>query len=103
MDGLDSHLKEIKKERELKLPFFIFIHMVYEVIDVPLNGPCENCIPCMRLKLMEFGFIPGQDIEIHKKQWGLYVINMISKQGHIEQTVAVREEEFSRISLRGRN
>ena len=40
---------------------------------------CENCVPCMRLKLMEFGFIAGQDIEIQKKQWGLYVVNMISK------------------------
>ena len=77
--------------------------MVYEVIDVPQNDPCENCIPCMRLKLMEFGFIAGQDIEIQKKRWGLYVVNMLSKQGHVEQTIALREEEFSRICLKEKN
>jgi Fe2+ transport system protein FeoA len=49
---------------------------------------------------MEFGFIAGQDIEIQKKQWGLYVINMVSKQGHVEQTIALREEEFNRICLK---
>lgn len=72
----------------------------YEVIDVPQNEPCYKCIPCMRLKLMEFGFIAGQDIEIQKKQWGLYVINLVSKQGHVEQTIALREEEFNRICLK---
>ena len=45
--------------------------MFFEVIDVPQNEPCENCIPCMRLKLMEFGFIAGQDIEIQKKTMGV--------------------------------
>jgi hypothetical protein len=52
---------------------------------------------------MEFGFISGQDIQIQKKQWGLYVVNMLSKQGHVEQTIALREEEFSRICLKEKN
>jgi hypothetical protein len=73
--------------------------MIYKVIDVPVNDPCEECVMCMRLKLMEIGFVAGQDIEIQKKQFGLYVVNMISKQGHVEQTIALREEEFSRICL----
>ena len=34
----------------------------YKVIDVPQSNPCENCTPCMRLKLMEMGFIPGEDV-----------------------------------------
>jgi Fe2+ transport system protein FeoA len=74
--------------------------MVYEVIDVPQSDNCENCVYCMRLKLMEFGFIAGQNIEIQKKQWGLYVVNMISKQGYVEQTIALRKEEFDRICLK---
>jgi len=74
--------------------------MIYTVIDVPVNDPCEECVMCIRLKLMELGFVGGQDIEIHKKQWGLYVVNMLSKQGNVEQTIALREEEFSRICLK---
>jgi Fe2+ transport system protein FeoA len=77
--------------------------MIYKVIDVPVNDPCEECISCMRLKLMEIGFVSGQDIEIQKKQWGLYVINLVSKQGHVEQTIALREEEFNRICLKEKN
>ena len=74
--------------------------MIYKVIDVPVIDPCEECVMCMRLKLMEIGFVAGQDIEIQKKQFGLYVVNMISKQGHVEQTIALREEEFNRICLK---
>jgi Fe2+ transport system protein FeoA len=74
--------------------------MVYEVIDIPQSDNCENCVYCMRVKLMEIGFITGQDVEIQKKQWGLYVVNLLSKSGHVEQTIALREEEFSRICLK---
>lgn len=48
---------------------------------------------------MEIGFVGGQDIEIQKKQFGLYIVNMLSKQGNVEQTIALREEEFNRICL----
>ena len=51
--------------------------MKYEVVDVPQNNPCENCTPCMRLKLMEMGFIHGQEIEISEKKLGLYLVNII--------------------------
>jgi hypothetical protein len=49
---------------------------------------------------MEIGFIFGQDIRIQKKQWGMYVVNLLSKEGHIEQTIALREEELGRICLK---
>jgi Fe2+ transport system protein FeoA len=72
----------------------------YKVVDVPQNNPCENCTPCMRLKLMDMGFIHGQDIEISKKKFGLYLVNIISNGGHIESTVALRQEELDRICLK---
>jgi Fe2+ transport system protein FeoA len=74
--------------------------MVYEVVDIPQNNPCDKCNPCMRVKLMEIGFITGQDVEIQKKQWGLYVVNLLSKSGQVEQTIALREDEFDRICLK---
>lgn len=71
--------------------------MYCEVIDVPQNEPCEKCIPCMRMKLMELGFIEGQEIEITEKMKGLYIVDMISHNGFVEQTIALRKEELDRI------
>lgn len=71
--------------------------MSYEVIDVPQNDPCENCTPCMRMKLMELGFIQGQEIDVREQMKGLYVVDMISEHGFVEQTIALRKEELNRI------
>ena len=73
----------------------------YKVIDVPQSNPCENCTPCMRLKLMEMGFIREQEIEISEKKLGLYLGNIISDGGQIDSTVALRQEELDRICLKG--
>ena len=73
----------------------------YKVVDVPQNNPCENCTPCMRLKLMEMGFISEQEIEISEKKLGLYLVNIISNGGQIDSTVALRQEELDRICLKG--
>lgn len=72
----------------------------YAVIDVPQNNPCQNCTPCMRMKLMELGFIEGQEISVREKMKGMYIVDMISNTGYIEQTIALREEELGRICLK---
>jgi len=71
--------------------------MHYEVIDVPQNDPCEHCTPCMRMKLMEIGFLEGQEIEVTEKMKGLFVVDMLSPNGNVEQTIALRKEELDRI------
>jgi Fe2+ transport system protein FeoA len=68
-----------------------------EVIDVPQPENCEACSPCMRMKLMEFGFLFGQEIEVTEKMNGMYVIDMISDCGNVEQTIALRKEELDRV------
>jgi Fe2+ transport system protein FeoA len=73
--------------------------MIREVIDVPQPTECFNCAPCVRLKLMELGFIEGQQIEIGEERFGLYVVHLLSNKGHIEQTIALRPEELGRICL----
>jgi Fe2+ transport system protein FeoA len=72
----------------------------YDVIDVPANDPCENCTPCLRLRLMDMGFIPGQKIELEEKRLGLWIVNMVSENGNQEQTFALRPEELDRICLK---
>lgn len=68
-----------------------------EVIDVPQNDPCQHCTPCMRMKLMEIGFLQGQEIEVTEKIKGLFVVDMLSPNGNVEQTIALRKEELDRI------
>ena len=75
--------------------------MKYEVVDVPQNNPCENCVPCMRLRLMDMGFIQGQEIEISDKKFGLYLVNILSEGGQIDSTIGLRQEELDRICLKG--
>ena len=75
--------------------------MKYEVVDVPQNNPCENCVPCMRLKLMDMGFIHGQEIDISYKKFGLYLVNILSDGGQIDSTIGLRQEELDRICLKG--
>ena len=75
--------------------------MKYEVVDVPQNNPCENCVPCMRLKLMDMGFIHGQEIEISDKKFGLYLVNILPDGGQIDSTIGLRQEELDRICLKG--
>ena len=75
--------------------------MKYEVVDVPQNNPCKNCVPCMRLKLMEMGFIHGQEIEISDKKFGLYLVNILSDGGQTDSTIGLRQEELDRICLKG--
>jgi Fe2+ transport system protein FeoA len=74
--------------------------MVYEVIDVPQPINCESCNPCLRIRLMELGFITGQKIELGKKRLGLYSVNVLSDNGDVAQTIALREEELDRICLK---
>ena len=74
--------------------------MIYDVIDVPQPEDCQNCTPCMRMRLMEMGFIFGQQIEIEKKRLGLWMVHMISDNGTIEQTFALRPEELDRICIK---
>jgi Fe2+ transport system protein FeoA len=75
--------------------------MKYEIVDVPQNNPCENCVPCMRLRLMDMGFIHGQEIEISDKKFGLYLVNILSEGGQIDSTIGLRQEELDRICLKG--
>jgi Fe2+ transport system protein FeoA len=74
--------------------------MVYEVIDVPQPVNCENCNPCLRIRLMELGFITGQKIELGMKRLGLYSVNILTDNGDVAQTIALREEELERICLK---
>lgn len=71
--------------------------MIYEVIDVPQNNPCFNCNPCMRMRLMEMGFISGAKIDVEEKMSGMYIVKMVSIDGFVEQTVGLRKEELDRV------
>ena len=54
----------------------------------------------MRMRLMEMGFIYGQQIEVKEKMRGMFIVDMLSNEGHVEQTIALRKEELGRICLK---
>ena len=71
----------------------------YEISDVIENNPCYNCKPCLRLRLMDMGFIPGQMIDVENTKLGLYLVHLKSDGGNLEQTFALREDEFERLCV----
>jgi Fe2+ transport system protein FeoA len=52
------------------------------------------------MRLMEMGFMEGQEIEVEDKRLGLYVVHMLSDNGSVDQTIALRPEELDRICLK---
>ena len=70
-----------------------------KIKDVPQNSPCFECTPCMRLRLMELGLLEGQKIELSKHSVGLWVVKILTDNGNISSTLALREEELDRILI----
>lgn len=81
-------------------PKFFDSMQQYNVIDVPQPIDCQNCTSCMRLRLLEMGFVPGQQIKVEGVRFGLYVVHMVTSNGRIEQTIALRSDELGRICLK---
>jgi Fe2+ transport system protein FeoA len=52
---------------------------IFTVEDVPQNEPCMSCTPCLRLKIMELGMIPGEKIELEKHFLGLWKVNILKQ------------------------
>ena len=75
------------------------IGKIYKIVDVPQKINCENCKVCMRFRLMEMGFMPGTKIELNKHHFGLWIINILGDHGHVDSTIALRDEEAERIIL----
>ena len=77
------------------------IHVMYEVIDVPQSEECLNCIPCLRLKMMEMSFIAGQKILLTRKQHGIVLIDFLSDHSSDPvYSIALRDEEAQRIIVK---
>jgi Fe2+ transport system protein FeoA len=70
---------------------------VFTVEDVPQSEPCLNCTPCLRLRIMEMGMIPGEKIELEKHHLGLWTVNILTENNNISSTIAMRDEEMERI------
>lgn len=65
----------------------------YQILNLIDNNPC------LKLKLMGMGLIPGQNIDVEKSKFGLYLVHLKSLNGHHEQTYALREDEFEHLCV----
>lgn len=72
---------------------------IFTVEDVPQSEPCLNCTPCLRLRIMEMGIIPGEKIELEKHHLGLWTVNILTDNNNIASTIAMRDEEMERIFI----
>jgi Fe2+ transport system protein FeoA len=75
--------------------------MIYEIINIPEPENCEKCVPCLRLRMMEMGFITGERIEFGERRLGLYTVNILSDNNDVSSVVALRQEELDRICMKG--
>ena len=75
------------------------IGKILTVEDVPQSEPCLNCTPCLRLRIMEMGIIPGEKIKLEKHQLGLWKVNILSSNNNIVSTIAMRDEEIERVFI----
>ena len=72
----------------------------YDVIDVPEPDDCQHCTSCLRMRLMEMGFVPGQHLSIEPKRLGLHIVHMVAANGRVEQTIVLRSDELGKICLK---
>ena len=75
------------------------IGKIFTVKDVPQNEPCLNCTPCLRLRIMEMGIMPGEKIELEKHHLGLWKVNILSDNNNVVSTIAMRDEEMERVFI----
>jgi Fe2+ transport system protein FeoA len=68
----------------------------YKIISIPENNPCLNCVPCMRLRKMEIGLIPGEIITIENHTLGIWVIRI---EGAGLSRFALRENEIDNVFI----
>lgn len=74
--------------------------MIYEIEDLPKPENCQNCKPCLRIRLMEMGLFKGEKIEVKTKKLGLWIINLLSDSGQVVSTLALRQDEFDKMCLK---
>lgn len=72
---------------------------IFTVEDVPQNEPCLNCTPCLRLRIMEMGIMPGEKIELERHHLGLWKVNILNDNNGIASTIAMRDEEMERVFI----
>ena len=75
------------------------IGKIFTIEDVPQNEPCLNCTPCLRLRIMEMGIIPGEKIELEKHHLGLWKVNILNDNNSVISTIAMRDEEMERVFI----
>lgn len=65
--------------------------------DVPQKENCQNCKVCLRLRLLEFGLIPGQKIQIKEMHKNLWIVHVVDDNGIPISTLGMRQDEIERI------
>ena len=71
----------------------------YTILCVPQNNPCQNCTPCLKLKIMEMGLYPSERILMEAKKLGIWIVKILDGRGNATSTLAMREDEVEGIEV----
>ena len=71
----------------------------YRIKGVSQPEECQNCKVCLKLRMMELGLMPGAILQLNTHNLGLWVLNILSENGVVESSLALREDEAERILL----
>ena len=75
------------------------IGKIYVIDEVLVGTPCENCATCLRLKLMEMGFLRGEKIHLRGHKLGIWIIDILTSNDNVAYTLALRDDEAERVCL----
>ena len=73
---------------------------IYMITEVAAGTPCQECKPCMRLRMMEMCLLPGERIKIEAHSLGIWRISILGDFGDDpSSTIAMRDDEAVRIFI----
>jgi len=72
---------------------------IYKILCVPPNEPCMKCTPCLKLKIMEMGIYPNENILMETKRLGIWIVKILDSKGNVSSTLAMREDEVTGIEV----
>ena len=78
---------------------------VYKVECVSEGVPCQMCNPCLRIRLLEFGFMVGEEIEVVRdgdpmivrigRSWNMGIRKDEAQRVWVNEQIGGNKKEFS--------
>jgi Fe2+ transport system protein FeoA len=75
------------------------IGKIYQVNEIMRDTPCQKCDSCIRMRILEMGLFEDEKIQIVDHSFGLWRINILTKNNTKLSTFALRDKEIDKICV----